>query len=59
MQKQQEFKKSKSIIKENSKEHDKILLLVKLKSSSIEILISWTLIDSYVKQNEFVSVKNC
>ena len=52
------IQKSKLVIKKNSNKHDKIVLLVKFKSSSIEVLISGTFIDLYVNQNEFVSVKN-
>ena len=44
----------KSII--NKKKHDKIALLEKTKSSSIEVLISMALINSDISHGDFVSV---
>ena len=41
-----EIRKYKSINKEEGKKHDKVLLLVKTKLNSIEVLISRALIDS-------------
>ena len=55
------MKKSKSIIKEKNKKHDKILGNDKLgrdKLNTVEVLISKVLIDSYVTHDEFVSVNN-
>ena len=51
------IKKHESIIKEKKK-HDKIVLLGKDKLNTIEVLISETLIDSYISHGEFVSVNN-
>ena len=51
------IKKDKSIIKKKKK-HDKIILLGKEKLSSIEVLISKALIDSYVSHDVFVSANN-
>ena len=49
------IKKCKSIIKKKNKKHEKIVLLAKTKSNSIEVLISKTLIVSYyISLNEFV-----
>ena len=52
------IKKYKSIIKKNRKKHDKIVLLGKTKLDTIEALIYKTLIDSYISDDKFVSVKN-
>ena len=52
------IKNYKSIIKKKKKKHDKIVLLGKDKSNTIEVLISKALIDSYISQDEFVSVNN-
>ena len=49
--------KYKSIIKEKKK-HDQIVLLRKNKLNSIEVLLSKTLIDSYISHDEFVSANN-
>ena len=49
------IKKYKSIIKKKKKKHDKIVLLVKDKLNTIEVLISKVLIDSYIS-HEFISV---
>ena len=51
------IKKYKSIIKQKKK-HNKIVLLVKDKLNSIEVLISKDLIHSYISHDEFVSVNN-
>ena len=48
----------KSIIKKIKKKHDKIVLLGKDKLNTTEVLISKSLIDSYISHDEFVSVKN-
>ena len=48
----------KSIIKKIKKKHDEIVLLGKDKLNTTEVLISKSLIDSYISHDEFVSVKN-
>ena len=53
-----EIKKYKSMIKKKKKNHDKIVLLVKDKLNTIEVLISKSLINSYISHAEFVSVNN-
>ena len=50
------IKKYKSIIKKKKKKHDKIVLLGKAKLNTIEVLISKSLIDSYISHDKFVSV---
>ena len=45
------IKKCKSIIKKKKETHDKIVLLAKSKSNSIEVLISKELIDSNISRN--------
>ena len=40
------------------KKHNKIVLLGKSKLETIEVLISKTLIDSYISHDEFVLVNN-
>ena len=52
------IKKYKSIKKEKKEKQDKIVLLTKSKLNSIEVLISKSLIDSYIIHDEFVSVNN-
>ena len=52
------IKKYKSIIKKKKKEHDKIVLLGKDKFNNIEIIISKSLIGSYISNDEFVLVNN-
>ena len=52
------IKKYKSIIKKKKEKHDKIVLLAKSKLSSIEVLISKALIDSYISYDQFFSVNN-
>ena len=51
-------KKYKSIIKKKRKKQDKIVLLAKIKLSTIEILISKVLINLYINHDEFVLVNN-
>ena len=51
-------KKYKSITKKKKKKHDKIVLLGKYKLNTIEVLICNALIDSYISNDEFVSVNN-
>ena len=48
----------KSIIKKTKKIHNKIVLLAKSKLSSIEFLISKTLIDSNINNDENVLINN-
>ena len=48
----------KSIIQKRKKKYDEIVLLGKNKLNTIEVLISKTLIDSYVSHDEFISVNN-
>ena len=48
----------KSIIKKKKKKHDKIVLSAQTKSNSIEVLISKSLISSYVSPDELVLVNN-
>ena len=52
------IKKYKSIIKKKKKKHDKIVLLAKSKSSSVEVFISKALIDSNISRDEFVLINN-
>ena len=52
------IKKYKSILKKKKKKHDKIVLFGKNKLNTIEVLISKSLIDSYISHDEFVSVNN-
>ena len=51
-------KKYQSIIKKKKKKHDKIVLLGKAKLDTMEVLISRSLINSYISHDEFVSVNN-
>ena len=44
--------------KQNKKKHDKTILLVKSKLSSIEVLISKALIDSNISHDEFILINN-
>ena len=46
------------IYKEKEENHNKILLLRKDKLTTIEVLISKALINSYIRHDEFVSVNN-
>ena len=52
------IKKYKSIIKKKKKKHDKIMLLVKDKLNTIDVLISNALIGSYISCGKFVSVND-
>ena len=52
------IKMYKSIIKKKKKKHDKIVLLAKSKSISIEVLISKTLTDSVISHDKFVLTNN-
>ena len=52
-----EIKKCKAIIKKSKEKHGKKVLIAKTKLS-VEVLISKTLIDSYVSHDEFISVNN-
>ena len=47
-----EFKKYKSAIRKEKKEHDKIVLLAKSKLKSVEVLISKALIDEFFLTND-------
>ena len=46
------------MIQKKKKKHNKIVLLAKSKSNSIEVLISKALIDSDISPNEFVLINN-
>ena len=52
------MKRYRSIIKKKKKKHDKTVLLAKSKLNSIEVLISKTLIDSFISHYEFVLINN-
>ena len=52
------IKKYKSIIKKKRKKHDKIVVLVKTKLNTIQVLISRDLVDSYISPDESVSENN-
>ena len=52
------IKKYKSIIHKRKGKHDKIVLLGKTNLDTMEVLISKSLIDSYISHDEFVSVSN-
>ena len=47
-----------STIIKKKKKHDKIVLLLKSKLNSLEVLISKTLIDSIISHDEFVLINN-
>ena len=51
------IKKYKSIIKKKKK-HDEIVLLAKTRLNSLEVLISKSLIDSYISHDEFILENN-
>ena len=51
-------KKCKSGVRKEKKKHDEIALLGKAKLDIIEVLISKSLIDSYIIHDEFFSVNN-
>ena len=48
----------KLIIKKKKTKHEKILLLAKTKSTTIEVLISRASIVSHISHDQFVSVNN-
>ena len=50
--------KKESIIEKKKKKQDQIELLEKPKLNTIEVLISKSLIDSYISHDKFVSVNN-
>ena len=50
--------KSKSQLLKKKKWHDNIVLLRKSKLNAIEVLISKSLIDSYISHDDFVSINN-
>ena len=50
------IKKCTSIIKKKKKNHDKIVLLAKSKSNSVEVLIFKALIDSSISQDKFALI---
>ena len=52
------IKNYKSLIKKKKKKHHKIVLLGKTKLDTIEVLISKSLIDSYISHDEFALVNN-
>ena len=52
------IKKYKLIIKKKRKKHDKIVVLVKTKLNTIQVLISRDLVDSYISPDESVSENN-
>ena len=52
------IRKFKSIIKKKKKKHDKVVLLGKYNLNKIKVLISKSLIDSYISHDEVVSVNN-
>ena len=52
------IKKYKSIIKKKKKKHNEIVLLGKTKLDTIKVLISKSLIESYISHGKFVSVNN-
>ena len=52
------IKRYKSIIKEKKKKHDKIVLLGKTKSDTVEALISKALINLYISRDECFSVNH-
>ena len=56
MQFLQELKSISQLYRKRKKKHDKIVLLGKTKSDTIEVLISKALIDSYISPGEYVSV---
>ena len=49
------IKKYKSIIKKKKKKYNKILLA---KLNTMQVLIFWVLMDSYISHDEFVSINN-
>ena len=53
-----EIKKYKSTVQKKMKKHDKIKSLAKTKLNNIEFLTSKALIESYIKNDKFVSGNN-
>ena len=51
------IKKYKSMLKKKKK-YDKVVLLGKDKLNSMQVLISKALVDSYISNDEFVSINN-
>ena len=49
---------NKSIIKKKKRKHDKVVLLAKSKSNSIEVLISKASVDSVISHDKFVLMNN-
>ena len=58
MNKQETRKQQKINKQENKNNHEKVLLLVKTKLNSMEVLISRALIKLYILHDEFVLVNN-
>ena len=52
------IKKHKSMIKKKKQKHDKVVLLIKSKLNSVEVLISNALVDSNISYDEFFLTKN-
>ena len=52
------IEKYKSIIKKKGKKHDNIVLPAKTKLNIIKVLIFKVLVDSYINNDEFVSMTN-
>ena len=50
--------KYKSIINKKKKKPDKIVLLAKTKLNSIDVIFARAFINSYISQDDFVSVNN-
>ena len=50
--------RNRNLCKKKKKKHDKIVLLVKDKLNTIEVVIAKALINSYVSYDKFVSVNN-
>ena len=55
---QMKLMSKKSIIKKKEKKNDKIVLLAKTKSISIEVLISKALINSNISHDEYVLIND-
>ena len=56
MQLLQESKSINQLYKKRKKQHDEIVLLGKANLNTIEVLISKSLIDSYISHDEYASV---
>ena len=52
------IKKHKSMIKKKKQKHDKVVLLIKSKLNSVEVLISNALVDSNISYDEFFLINN-